>query len=370
MLNVKNKDFMIVVNATALRSGGGLTILTQFIESIQSDPHDYLLFIHPSVHVSLESENIKIVRVTKTNFFSRIFWDWIGLNRYIIHHGITPKLVISLQNTSIRIEKSCPQLVYLHQGIPFTDYKWSVFKTSDWIFLCYKYFYAYFIFRYVNEDTHFVVQTQWVKNALIERGVNNHRILVAMPEVKIPALDYSESINLSDSKFSLFYPAASHGYKNHKEIVFALSKIRQLYGHLPDITVYLTFESKDSPELEALIKQNDLERNFRFVGTLDFRDVIKYYKAVDLVVFPSLVETFGLPLIEAAALGKPVVAVDLPYAREALSQYEGVEFCESNDSQAWAEAILNQLNKLCFDPVKPSGKGWFMVHNLIQNLGA
>ena len=54
----------------------------------------------------------------------------------------------------------------------------------------------------------------------------------------------------------------------------------------------------------------------RHLGYLDETDLPDFYKAADVIAFPSLLEGFGLPLAEAMAAGTPVVASDIPIFRE------------------------------------------------------
>ena len=61
------------------------------------------------------------------------------------------------------------------------------------------------------------------------------------------------------------------------------------------------------------------------------------YRNATLVVFPTMYEGFGLPMIEAFAHGVPVIASDIPSLRELG---EGVaRFVDPHDSDAWAAAV-------------------------------
>jgi 1,2-diacylglycerol-3-alpha-glucose alpha-1,2-galactosyltransferase len=55
--------------------------------------------------------------------------------------------------------------------------------------------------------------------------------------------------------------------------------------------------------------------NCLFVGDLPYEEMPRYYAAADCLFFPSLQETFGLAIIEAAAAGLPLVLRDLPNYR-------------------------------------------------------
>jgi glycosyltransferase involved in cell wall biosynthesis len=63
------------------------------------------------------------------------------------------------------------------------------------------------------------------------------------------------------------------------------------------------------------------------------------------MLFPSYIETFGLPLIEAGNFGMPILAADMNYAREVIGDYEGVKFLNYKDSKLWAENIVDLYNK-------------------------
>lgn len=59
--------------------------------------------------------------------------------------------------------------------------------------------------------------------------------------------------------------------------------------------------------------------NLRFPGIVDRSEAVAWYRAADLFFLPSLQETFGLVIVEAAAAGLPVLLRDLPQYRETFS---------------------------------------------------
>ncbi|WP_236300697.1 glycosyltransferase, partial [Enterobacter bugandensis] len=64
-----------------------------------------------------------------------------------------------------------------------------------------------------------------------------------------------------------------------------------------------------------------------------------------IIVFPSYIESYGLPLIEAASLGKKIICSDLPYSRDVLSGYEGAIFVDYNSEIDWAQEIHTALQQ-------------------------
>ena len=78
------------------------------------------------------------------------------------------------------------------------------------------------------------------------------------------------------------------------------------------------------------------------------------YKNADALLFPSYIETLGLPLLEAAAFGLPVLAADVDYAHEVLKDYEGVRYIDVFDYEGWARKIKNDID-LCHKIEKAIG---------------
>lgn len=73
----------------------------------------------------------------------------------------------------------------------------------------------------------------------------------------------------------------------------------------------------------ALIEEHDLVESgyLTLAGPAYGPELIELYTSVDACVFPSICESFGHPLVEAMAAGKPLVCADRPYARELCGEH-------------------------------------------------
>ena len=92
-----------------------------------------------------------------------------------------------------------------------------------------------------------------------------------------------------------------------------------------------------SAELERLRERPALRDRVRFLGHRD--DVPELLAAADVFVFPSLYEGLGGAVIEAMALGLPIVASDLPAIREVLEEGRNALLVEPGSSTALAAAL-------------------------------
>ena len=76
---------------------------------------------------------------------------------------------------------------------------------------------------------------------------------------------------------------------------------------------------------------------------LDRSMLAAVYRLADLVLQPSDMEGFGLPVVEAMACGTPVVASDLPVLREVGGQ--ATAFCKPGDVTGWTNTITELLTE-------------------------
>ncbi len=362
-MNDNIKKCYVLVNATALSSGGALTILRQFISYASLSSKQYLIFT--PLGVSLDKHlNITYVEIDTKSWFKRIWWDSFGLRKYIKKAQFNYSLCICLQNTSVNVD--CEQLIYVHQPLPFTTVKYKINKETVKFFL-YKWFYKFFIFLFSTNKTRFVVQTKWMKSALLQSGVGENNIFIFTPDIKLPSMDGSNvSFNTVQSTNKLdvvtfFYPASTLFYKNHLLILDALALLkRNVLNKAPVFSV--SFEYGAYPDFDDKVSQLNLANNVEYMGVISYEDVVKKYVESNAVLFPSYIETFGLPLAEAGVLGKKIICVDLPYSRDVLDNYLGATFLDYQNPKVWAdemESIINQPKILTFPPLSFSNcKTW------------
>lgn len=331
---------IIAVNAIALTYNGALTILNQFINN--SINHNIIIFInHELKNHYQDTPNIRFVAIENQSFFSRIKWDFYGMKAWLKKNNIKPSTIISLQNTSVNFSKNTTQVIYFHQGIMLDDTKWSLLNPKQIRLAFYKYIYPFFVFMFNHKNTYFVVQSNWVKEALHQKfTIPLKKILIIKPSIPKIVINSITTLPLKH-KLSLFYPTSCSVHKNYTEILNALIYLKNNYSNISDIALYITIDKNSDRSFYEQVKQNNLENNIIFLGHLSYEQTLTYYKSCTALVYPSLIETFGLPLVEAAVFHKPIITVNKSYAKETLDKYNNAQFLEPGDNKAWAQAILN-----------------------------
>lgn len=102
-------------------------------------------------------------------------------------------------------------------------------------------------------------------------------------------------------------------------------------------------EADKVAEMRAMVEAHRMERNVRFVGSVDQQQLALYYAAADVCAVPSLTESFGLVALEAMASGTPVVATRVGGLQTVVTDASGL-LVPPGDYLALAEAIARLLD--------------------------
>ena len=99
-------------------------------------------------------------------------------------------------------------------------------------------------------------------------------------------------------------------YKNCEGLLQAWALARHELGDRQVAIVGPGRDEKYVAELHSLAAELDITADVVFVGGVPLEETVRFYQAADVCVYPSLNETFGLPILEAMACGCPVVTSD------------------------------------------------------------
>jgi len=337
------KPITIVVNASAARESGALTILSQFVAhlSTRNDLKLFIVFISEKVSFPM-IDNVQFVQVNTETWGKRISWDFSGLKTWLRDRRIVPDLVISFQNMGVNIATSIPQLVYYHQPMSLGVHKWNPFKSEERLYFLYEKIYPIFVRAYLKRVNKVIVQRESMKAAFAQKfNFDPKNVIVLRPDIPDFSFEGVEPVVFHDDKVHMMYVATPLIYKNHMVLVEALDLLKS--QGVDNLIIHLTCEFDNKLPFVRDIISKGLTDHFVFEGKMTFNQMLRYYLGIKALLFPSYIETFGLPLIEAASAGIPVICSNLPYTHEVLSGYKGAVYVSYNDSRSWALAIKQIL---------------------------
>jgi glycosyltransferase involved in cell wall biosynthesis len=137
----------------------------------------------------------------------------------------------------------------------------------------------------------------------------------------------------------IFYPANGWPHKNHETLVRAM---RWVAREVPGVRLVLSGFAYDVLDrIQPILDEHGLHDTVRYVGYVTRDDLVGLYAGAKMLVFPSLFEGFGLPLLEAMHLGVPVACSRMGSLPEVAGG--ATLFFDPRDERDIAESILRIL---------------------------
>jgi glycosyltransferase involved in cell wall biosynthesis len=165
---------------------------------------------------------------------------------------------------------------------------------------------------FVSEDS-----AGWIGDSLgipaQRRAVVHHGIDAAAwarPKGAI-SLPYRHSYILSVSSI--------YSHKNFVRLIEAYAALGRRRDDVPDLVIIGDVQHPaylEQMQRARAAAGSDLAERIHILGEVPYAEIKAYYAGADLFVFPSYLESFGHPLLEAMASGVPTVAADMPVFRE------------------------------------------------------
>lgn len=130
-------------------------------------------------------------------------------------------------------------------------------------------------------------------------------------------------------------------YKRVNDLIMAVNIIKD---EIPDIQCKIIGTGPEEKNLKQLAKNLQLEDNIEFLGFVEEHDdVMKVVNSSHVFCLPSIVEGFGIVIIEAQSLETPFVAAHIPPVVESSGQKGGL-FFEPKNYEQLASQILKILD--------------------------
>lgn len=205
------------------------------------------------------------------------------------------------------------------------------------------------IYRHGCEKaTIIITATKWTKNDIVKQyGVDPERIVVLRRSSLIARHRMSDELAAHGLAWEgipadfIFYPAMTFEHKNHIRLLQAL-KILKDRGTTAHLVLSGRFHQPNATKVRQAISELDLEDSVTNLGEVNDKMLTALYHCARLVIYPSMFEGLGLPILEAFSHGTPVVAARASCIPEVAG--DAAILFNEQDANEMANAISLALN--------------------------
>lgn len=347
-------DRKILLSAFGIHAGGGLVLLEALIKGLSGSLKAASFDCRFAVDASLISSGAR-VEYTRRSFIARIL-ALLRLSRMaapgdtLLCFNSLPPLIKSKGRVIVFVH--APHFVDAHRGINYSKLTALRLKIER----------LWFKLGIGNCDE------IWVQTEVMQDAVHSQYPFAVIKV--IPLVDDALAERLSvlpvvmarpkadAAKFTFFFPADAVGHKNHENLLRAW-KILAEKNRRPKLLLTLR------PEEIELIKERaqlhgSMEISLVNLGWLSRDEVLTQISKSSALIFPSRAETFGLPMLEARALGIPIVASERDFVRDICMPFQTFD---PDSPRSIAMAVLRFM-----DGEFPISTEYYSAKNFVENI--
>ena len=350
----------LVISAVNFTEGGPLTVLRDCVETAAQVLPDWRIIVmaHDAALLQTPGIEVRAFPQTKTSWLKRIALEWVGFKR--ISEELDPDLWLSLHDMTPRV-KARRQAVYCHNPAPFSrpTLRDSWFEPK---YLAFALFYTRLYASFISRNHAVIVQQQWLREEF-QRRFGIRRVIVAYPQTEVARTDIGRSDARPVRSPVFLYPAIPRCFKNFEIIGQALAILEQ--DPTWSGTVRWTIDGTENRYSRWLKAHFGQLRSLQWIGRQTKDAMQQEYGRATSLLFPSRVETWGLPITEAKQAGLPLLVADLPYARETVGSYDQAAFFDPRDPAALASCMRRVSEDLplfaatcAANPSAPYAESW------------
>lgn len=364
----------VVISAINLFEGGTLSVLKDCLHSIENsnqfENFEFIALVHKKELFDTKFYNkVSFFEFPKSrkSYFFRLFYEYIYFKKFVKKNKID--FWFSLHDITPNVG-NIPQVVYCHNPSPFNKIAFKDLFIQPTIFF-FSLFYGNLYNFNIKKNKYVVVQQLWIKEAFNKKfRVESNKIIIAKPQE--PTMVLSEKLINSNEKLFIF-PTFPRSFKNIEIIGEAVKILNK--EKIENFSVSITIDGSENKYSKFIYDQYSKFKNINFIGLQSREKICELYSESSCLIFPSKLETWGLPISEYKQFNKPMIVADLPYAKETVGEYDKVMFfnhMNAKDLSLCMREIIASDN-VKFDKTKaleypqPYVKNWEELIELILN---
>lgn len=299
----------LAIDALGIKHSGGATVLLDFLNAVLNDPRVTQVTIFCSPRITRRFDLPQSPRLhgeerqfAEKSYLARVWWFQVLLARHC--HQAGADALICMVGAG-HAQPGIPYVTFIQQSLPFSVEAQRRLGFSDRAIVL--------VIKLLMKSSCRSAQRVIVQTPTMRRWVSEQfRVPIARIDAVIPAIDTklfplqasAESYPGLSKTPNILYVGNLAPYKNIETILVGMKLLQE---QVPEATLCATC----SPD--QMIGQ---QPGIRCLGFLPADLLAQVYREAAILVMPSLVETVGLPMLEAMSAGVPVLAADRPYAHD------------------------------------------------------
>lgn len=277
-----------------------------------------------------------------------------GLPQFLFQHFKTHCLSYAIKQCEKKYGK--PDIIHVHFPlISLTNSIWNklksyhvpIFITEHWSKVqtgAIEPFRKALLSRSVEECTQFICVGYPLRDSVVQLTGTKKNIAV-IPNMVDPDF-YLESNQSNRDQFEYLFVGRLDSLKRVSVVIEAFS---EAFAKQKDVRLTIIGGGPLEKSLKELASKSPASDRIKFLGSLPHSKVAQYMRNTDCFVSASILETFGVPFIEAWSCGKPVIAVKPSAIEHYLTEQNGLLVLPDNVTDM-AEAMKRiYQNKVAFD---------------------
>ena len=317
----------VVLSGVNLNEMGLLAVFKEalaWLAAEYADSYEIIALVHRKDLFDIPNVSYLEYPDIKSSWFKRVRFEYRDCRA--LSEALKPHLWLSMHDVTPNVQAQV-RAVYCHNATPF--YPFNVKDALlDWKFGAFNLFYQFLYGINIKSNDFVVVQQDWLRTEFQSRyGVRN--VVVAHPSVDPLPIGKATVPRDLREPYRFFYPAYPRPFKNVEQILNAARRLEQ--NNFKQFEIWLTMDGSETRYAAKMCREYSDLATVRWMGILPRAEVLRLYDQTDCLLFPSMLETWGMPITEFAITGKPILAVDLPYAHETVGDYGKTAFFARGD---------------------------------------
>lgn len=331
--------FRICVNAANLHNGGGIQVAASLIDELSN-------LITDKFEISVLASNEVYTNIKQMGVNTSVFGKFKNFNTYGLN-ALVPKNSKETEGYDLVFTVFGPDYNFFSRSLRVTGFAqaWILYPDNE-TYQSYSLlgklksrlkFYLQALF--FKRSAALVVELDHVRNGLGNRGFELNKIHVVRNCISNiyfqPERWGRLVVKKHPGRFCLGFIGRDYPHKNTNILPVIKDRLFESYG--VEVDFYVTFSDD-----EWAAKSQFFKSKIKNVGVLNVAECPAFYKAMDAVIFPSLLECFSATPLESLVMERPLFASDRDFVRDICGEY--AYYFDPVDPDSAAEVICSYMS--------------------------